>query len=297
METANARVAFPARAQLGEGSLWDERNGQLYWVDILQSFVHVFRPDNHSNLSFDVGQNVGTVVATDNDKLLLALRDGFAWLDPDTGRVHPLEQILKDLPGERFNDGKCDPRGRFWAGTMVEQGPPAVGKLYCLDADLQITTKIEGVSISNGLVWTRDEKRFYYIDTPTQRIVGYDFDAATGAIENRSVVARIPKDVGSPDGMTIDTEDQLWVALYNGSSVLRIDPQSGEVTFKVEVQAKNVTSCAFGGPDLDELFITTARVGLSEARLAEEPHAGSLFSVKLPFRGVPAQRFRRALEV
>jgi sugar lactone lactonase YvrE len=296
MQTASASVAFEARAELGEGSLWDERLGRLYWVDIVQSRVHVFNPTNRSNLSFDVGQNVGTVVPTQNDKLLLALRDGFAWLDPDTGRVHLLEQLLADLPGERFNDGKCDPAGRFWAGTMVEKGPKRTGKLYCLDESLDVTTKIEGVTISNGLVWSSDQTRFYYIDTPTHEIVGYDFDVATGAIDNRSVVATIPAGIGSPDGMTIDADDQLWVALFHGASVLRIDPRSGEVGFRVEVPAKNVTSCAFGGLDLDELFITTARVGSSAAELAAQPLAGSLFSVRLPFAGVPAHRFARSLQ-
>lgn len=295
MQSARASVAFPTRAELGEGSLWDERLGQLYWVDIVGSKVHVYRPENRSNLSFDVGQNVGTVVATENDKLLLAQRDGFAWLDPRDGRVHELEQLLRDLPNERFNDGKCDPLGRFWAGTMVEKGPKGVGKLYCLDTDFSITTKIEGVTISNGLVWSSDKSRFYYIDTPTHEVIGFDFDPESGAIENRSLVATVPREVGSPDGMTIDSEDQLWVALYHGASVLRIDPKSGEVTFKVEVDAENVTSCAFGGSDLDELFITTASVGLSEQQRARQPLAGSLFSVKLPFRGVPANRFGRAL--
>ena len=141
-----------------------------------------------------------------------------------------------------------------------------------------------------------DASRFYYIDTPTREIVGYDFDGESGAIENRSVVAEIPQEVGSPDGMTIDSEDQLWVALFHGSAVLRVNPLSGEVTFKVEVPASNVTSCAFGGAHLDELFITTARVGLSDEAREREPLAGSLFSVSLPFRGVPARRFGRALE-
>lgn len=296
MQTARASVAFPARAELGEGSLWDERLGRLLWVDIVGSKVHVFRPANRSNLSFDVGQNVGTVVVTENDKLLLAQRDGFAWLDPDTGRVHPLEQLLGDLPNQRFNDGKCDPAGRFWAGTMVEKGPKGVGKLYCLDTELVVSTKIEGVTISNGLVWSSDCSSFYYVDTPTQEVVRYDFDLTSGAISNRSVVFRVPDEVGAPDGMTIDAEDMLWVALFGGSSVLRIDPTRGEVTFKVEVPASNVTSSAFGGVGLDELFITTARVGLSERERAEQPLAGALFSVKLPFRGVPAHRFARAFE-
>ena len=296
MQTVSASVVFPARAQLGEGSLWDDRLGQLYWVDIVGSKVHVFRPQNRSNLSYDVGQNVGTVVATENDKLLLALRDGFGWLDPETGRMHLLEQLLADLPNQRFNDGKCDPTGRFWAGTMVEHGPKGGAKLYCLDADLGITTKIEGVTISNGLCWSSDRSRFYYVDTPTHEIVAYDFDANDGSIEKRRVVATIPEDVGAPDGMTIDAEDQLWVALFHGSAVLRIDPQSSAVTFRVEVAASNVTSCAFGGAELDELFITTARVGLSERELEQQPLAGSLFSVKLPFRGVPAPRFSRRLE-
>jgi sugar lactone lactonase YvrE len=290
-----AKLKFPLLCDLGEGSLWDEREQVLYWIDIAQNKVYRYNPQNGSNLAYDVGENVGTVVVTINDKLLLALRSGFAWLDPNTGRVTHLGDPEADKPHTRFNDGKCDPKGRFWAGTMVENSQTGDGALYCLDTDLTITRKLTGVTCSNGLVWSRDQRRFYYIDTPTLQINCFEFDLETGSLGARRVVAALPRETGAPDGMTIDSEDGLWVALFGGGRVIRIAPLSGQVDCEVEVASPNVTSCAFGGPELNELYITTARVGLSDERRREYPLAGSLFSARLPFRGVPAYRFAREL--
>ena len=295
MQGVEAQVAFPILCDLGEGSLWDERRGLLYWVDICQNKVFAFDPKRSSNLAFDVGESVGTVVLTQNDKLLLALRSGFAWLDPETGRITKLSDPESDQPGNRFNDGKCDPQGRFWAGTMVEKGPRGAGALYCLDTDLSVSKKLDGVTISNGLVWSRDSRRFYYIDTPTQQVSLFDFDPERGNIASRRVVTEIPRQVGSPDGMAIDEEEHLWIALFNGGKVIRIDPASGKIEFEVTLPAQNVTSCAFGGADLRQLFVTTARVGLDSDRRKSQPLAGSLFRAEVPYRGVPAARFARDL--
>jgi sugar lactone lactonase YvrE len=202
---------------------------------------------------------------------------------------------VADTPDQRFNDGQCDPAGRFWVGTKVEGGRTGAGRLYCLDRDLKVTPKLDGVSISNGLVWSGDASRFYYIDTPTQAVVGYDYDQTRGSIENRTLVAKLPEGVGAPDGMTIEADDHLWVALFHGGAVWRIDPSTGKAVFRVELPVSNVTSCAFGGAELDELYITTASVGLDDAQRAAQPLAGSLFVAKVPFRGVAAWRFGRAL--
>ncbi len=290
-----ARVRFPLLCDLGEGSLWDERQQVLYWIDIAQNKVFRFDPKNNSNLAFDVGENVGTVVVTLNGKLLLALRSGFAWLDPDTGRVTRIADPESNKPHTRFNDGKCDPRGRFWAGTMVENSQKGDAALYCLDTDLSVTRKLTGVSCSNGLVWSRDSRRFFYIDTPTLQIQCFDYDLDRARLGQRRVVAELAPGTGAPDGMTIDVQDGLWVALFGGGKVVRMDSITGKVDYEVGVAAPNATSCAFGGADLDELFITTARVGLDEASRRKYPLAGSLFAAKVPFKGVPARRFAKEL--
>lgn len=284
-------VAFRQPAELGEGALWDERDGVLYWVDIIGNKVHRFDPRNRSNLSYDVGESVGTVVLGQNGSLLLGLRSGIAWLDPTRGRVTHLCDPEPDKPHTRLNDGKCDPRGRFWVGSICEQEPKFDGGLYCLDADQRLSQKLSQIQCSNGLVWTRDEKTFCYIDTPTHEIWKFDYSAESGRIDNRRVLSRIPEELGSPDGMAIDCDDHLWVALYHGHRVLRVDPADGRIELEIELPVTNVTSVAFGGRELDELYITTARAGLSPESLAREPLAGSLFRVRVPYQGVAAQRY------
>jgi sugar lactone lactonase YvrE len=293
MQSQAAELVFPILCELGEGALWDERHARLYWVDIVENKVFVFDPKNRSNLAYDVGESVGTVTLTRNDKFLVALRGGFACLDPETGELTRIADPEADLSGNRFNDGKCDPQGRLWAGTMVEHGPWGGASLYCLDTDLSVRKMLDRVTTSNGLTWSRDSRRFFYIDTPTHQVVVFDFDPASGEITNRRLVVEIPRELGSPDGMTIDEEDHLWIALWGGSSVIRVNPTGGKIEYRITLPADAVTSCAFGGPGLDELYITTACVGLDADRRKAQPRAGSLFRAKVPYRGVGSHRFGR----
>jgi len=295
MTIPSVEVVFPQPSELGEGALWDERESVLYWVDIVQNKVQRFDPRNRSNLSYDVGESVGTVVLSQDQRLLLGLRNGIGALEPMTGKVSHLVDIERDKPHTRLNDGKCDPRGRFWVGSICEREPEFDGGLYCFNTDLTVSTKLTGIQCSNGLVWTRDSGTFYYIDTPTQEIWGYHFEPESGVISQKRVVAKIPNVIGSPDGMTLDADDHLWVALFGGHRVIRIDPMSGQIELQIPVPASNVTSVAFGGADLNELYITTARIGLSPEQRAAEPLAGSLFRVQVPYRGVCSNRFGRNL--
>jgi sugar lactone lactonase YvrE len=295
MANLTVEVAFHHPSELGEGAIWDEQQGVLYWVDIIGNKVNRFDPRNRSNLAYDVGESVGTVVLSRDNRLLLGVRSGMAWLDPDTGHVTHLADPESDKPHTRMNDGKCDPKGRFWVGSICEGEPRFDGGLYCLDTDLSVTQKLSGIQCSNGLVWTGDKQTFYYIDTPTHEIWGFDYELETGSISNKRVVVRLADALGSPDGMAIDSDDHLWVALYHGHQVLRIDPKSGQTVLTLPVPATNVTSIAFGGTAFDELYITTARAGLGPEQRANEPLAGSLFRVRVPYRGVPASRFGRAL--
>ncbi len=288
-----AEVVLRRPSTLGEGALWDADQQRLYWVDILEHRVFVFDPTTRENREFQVEEDVGTVVITRDEKILLALRSGFAELDPTDGTLRHLGDPRESPLEGRFNDGKCDPEGRFWAGTIVDsEEANGLGALYCLNTDHSVTRKLEGVTCSNGLCWSADRKTFYYIDTPTYQVRAFDFDARSGAIENSRVVIELTRQEGAPDGMTIDADDQLWIALFDGGKVLRVDPRSGERTYEVLVPGGgNVTSCALGGPELRQLYITTARVGLSLADVSTLPDAGSLFAAEVPASGVPSYRF------
>jgi sugar lactone lactonase YvrE len=286
-----AEVALQAQSELGEGPLWDVRKRLLYWVDISGHKVHVFDPSSGADRFVDVGQPVGCVAPRKNGDLVLAMQDGFAILDVESGEVRNLIDPEKHLPDNRFNDGKCDPRGRFWAGTMSMKRVKAAGSLYCLYPDLTVRTMLTRVTTSNGLAWSSDERKLYYIDTGTPYVSVFNYDPESGEISRRRRIITIPQNQGKPDGMTIDEEGMLWVAHWGGGRVSRWDPKDGSQTDVVEVPAPNVTSCAFGAPMLDTLYITTARGPLNDEERKEYPLAGGLFQVKPGVRGRPEPAF------
>jgi sugar lactone lactonase YvrE len=234
---------------------------------------------------------IGTVVPRKSGGMALAMEKGFYFLNDDNGETTLITNPESNIPENRFNDGKCDPAGRFWAGTMSMNGERATGSLYCLNTDLSVTKKLEGVSISNGIVWSPEKDEMYYIDTPTREIWAFDYDMSTAVISNKRVIATIPEDEGFPDGMTIDSEGMIWVAHWEGWKVSRWNPGTGTKLGEVELPAARVTSCAFGGEKLDDLYITTARTGLKEEEINNQPHAGGLFYVKTGVKGLPAYQF------
>ncbi len=273
--------------EIGEGPVWDERTGEVAWVDILGRRVQLTDPGTGLTRSIDVPLDVGAVVPRAAGGFVAALQDGF-WVVGD-GPPRRIAAVAEARSGLRFNDGKCDPQGRFWAGTMAYDEAPGAACLYRLDLDGRSTRVLDGVTISNGLAWSDDGRTMFYIDTPTRRIDAFTFSPVTGAIADRRTVVRIAPGHGSPDGMTIDREGGLWVALWGGSAVHRY--LDGRLDRVVRLPVSQPTSCAFGGPELDELYITSARDGLApDARLAE-PLAGSLFRVRPGIRGVPPSAF------
>ena len=288
--TMTANLLYDARAELGEGPLWDEREKVLYWVNIQGHKLHIYDPATGENQSYDIGQPVGTVVLREYGGVMLALRDGFAAYDPTSGKLDMIADPEADKPENRFNDGKCDPAGRFWAGTMHAQ--PYRGALYRLDTDMTVHKMVEDVSISNGIVWTADHKTMYYVDSPVLTVYAYDYDNDTGDINNCRSIIKVPEGMGVPDGMAIDNEGMLWIAHFGGSAVHRWDPASGEIVETIDVPASQVTACAFVGDNLDTLYITTARTGLSDEQLAGEPHAGSLFVAQPGVTGTLTYRFK-----
>jgi len=287
----SAELVLDVKAALGEGAIWDAELQVLYWVDILNNQVHVYDPVTDRDRVIDVGQYVGTIVPRRSGGVMLALHHGFASLDLETEQVEIVADPEHHMPGNRFNDGKCDPAGRFWAGTLALDGTPDVASLYRLDVDLSVHKVLDRVTCSNGIVWTLDSKTMYYIDTNLRRVDAFDYNHETGAVSRRRTAFEVPPEMGYPDGSTLDSEGMLWVALWQGGAVSRWDPASGELLQIVEVPAPNVTSCAFSGPNLDRLYITTARNGLSEELLAEHPLAGGLFIAEVGATGLPAFGF------
>ena len=288
----SVELMVDAKATLGEGPIWHAQKQLLYWVNILEHQLHVYNPATNEDRSIDVGPYVATVVPRKSGGLMVTVKNGFAGLNPDTGQLTIIHDPEMHLPGNRFNDGKCDPAGRFWAGTMsLGSDNPKVGSLYVMDRDLTVRRMLDKVTTSNGIVWSLDHSTMYYIDTPTREVSGFDYDIETGSISNRRTAVKIPVDYGFPDGMTIDAEGMLWIAGWGFSKVSRWDPKSGKLLQTITIPATNVSACAFGGPDLDELYITTARAGLSAEALAEQPLAGGLFRVKPGVRGVEAYEF------
>jgi sugar lactone lactonase YvrE len=284
-------VVWNAGATLGEGALWYKDH--LYWVDIEEGHLHIYDPKTEGKRSFQLPGKIGTVVPRKSGGLVLAGAFGFALFDPKTEKFTPLPNPPKETLAGRFNDGKCDPRGRLWAGTMASKDGVATGSLYRLDPDFQCHVIQTDIGCSNGITWSKDHSTLYYIDSFKNRIEAYDFDAESGDIDNLRIIREEPKTNEHPifDGMTIDTEGRLWVARWFGSCVQCIDPRSGKILEKIEVPVRKVTSCWFGGSDLGDLYITCASVDETEEQLTEQPHAGALFRCRPWAKGFPAVPF------
>ena len=243
-----AELILDAQAVLGEGPLWHAPTQKLFWVNLLEGQVHLFDPATKEDRVVEVGQPVGTVVPRQAGGAMVAVAGGFASLDLDSGELTVIHDPEADIPENRFNDGKCDPAGRFWAGTMPYDPGDPTGSLYCMDIDHSVRKMLDGVMISNGIVWTSDQSTMYYVDSLTRQVAAFDYDVSTGDISNRRVAVRVLEDFGVPDGMTIDDEDTIWVAHFGGSRITHWNPANGELLGKIDVPASQVTACAFGGP-------------------------------------------------
>ena len=289
--STQVELVVDAHAVIGEGALWNSAEQVLYWVDIMGNKLHIHDPSGDADRVTDIGQPVGTVVVRASGGLMLALKDGFAAFDPASGELDLLHDPEAHLPENRFNDGKCDPAGRFWSGTMAIDPVEGAGALYCMETDLSVRKVLDGVSISNGIVWSLDGTRMYFIDSLRYDVQVYDYDVGTGTIDNERVAFRVPREVGLPDGMAIDAEGMLWIAHFDGAKVCRWHPESGEILQTIELPASKTTSCAFGGPDLETLYITSGSLGMTDEEKEREPHAGGLFAARPGCRGVESFQF------
>lgn len=280
-----ADVLLPAVGELCEGPCWDARSQRLFFVDILAGRVHAVDPDGGSHETWEVGEPISAIAPRTAGGWVASVERGFALFDADWRRLGEVLTPVQQPPGTRFNDGSCDPRGRFWAGTLSYDGTPGVASLYHLDAEGTITEALSNVTNSNGLAWSADADTMYYVDTGLGTVDVLAFDADRAAPSDRRTLITVAPEEGHPDGLTIDSQGFLWLALWDGSCIRRYSP-CGELERTVRLPVEHVTSMAFGGPDLDDLFITTAWEGLTLAQHAAQPLAGSVFRYRPGVTGV-----------
>jgi sugar lactone lactonase YvrE len=289
VQTWDAELVAGPFADFGEGPLWDADRGQWWWTDIPGSVVHRFDPRTGEDTAIPVERTVGTLAPRASGGLVVAARGGFGSLAED-GRIELIAAVNDDDPGMRMNDGKCDSAGRFYAASMAFAATPGAGALLRLDPDGSVHEVESGVTIGNGLAWTADARTFYYVDTPCAGVDVFAVDPATGDLSDKRRLVDIDTSLGHPDGMCIDDEGALWVALWGGSAVHRYSPD-GELLGTIELPVTNVTCPAFGGDGYDELYITTAAPRHSGSD-ANEPLGGALFRVRPGVTGPPPNPFR-----
>ena len=280
-------VAQHARALLGEGPRWWRE--RLLWVDILAGVLHRFDPATGTDAAAELGDVLGMVAPRSDGGVVAALGRSVVRLDDDLREVGRVA-LDEDRPRNRLNDGRCDPAGRLWIGSMRRDGSGTDGVLYRVDPDGAVHRQQDGLGLANGLDWSPDGRRMYHIDTPTQRVDVLDYDVDSGQARNRRPLVVVPEEQGAPDGMTVDAEGGLWVAFYGGWAVRRYRPD-GTLDRELRLPAANVTACGFGGPDLQDLYVTTATDGLDAQARSEQPLAGSLLRLRPGVAGQPTSAF------
>ena len=277
-------ILFDVKATLGEGPAWDEKTQTLYWVDILGKRIYA-----GGEVLTELDDYIGCLAPTQNGHLIVGKRASFVDFDPATSQ----QTVLVTLPESatnRMNDGKCDPAGRLIAGTMDMNETDPTGSVYSYDGKSN-RVLFRDVTISNGMAWSADHKTFYYIDTPTCEVRAYDYDVKTGEIANRRKAFDVPKSLGWADGMTSDTEGNLWIAMWGGAQVTRWNPNTGQLLEQIPVPALQSSCPVFGGKNRNELYVTSARKGMSESDLNKYPLSGGLFKVETKYEGMPTFEF------
>ncbi|OYX16094.1 MAG: regucalcin [Algoriphagus sp. 32-45-6] len=277
---------IPSQCFLGEGPLWIAQLGCFFWVDIEKGNLHRYHLATEKLEIRHFPHRLAVVLEGQIGKLILGLDRKLVRYDWETEVIEELCEVESDLILNRFNDGKVDPKGRIWIGTLSTLFTEGAGSLYRIGPDLQPKVQLTNLTISNGMAWTADQQTFYFIDTPTKKIQEFAFDPESGAIEFRRIAVEISEGLGFPDGMCIDREGMLWVAHYAGSGVYRWNPNTGQLLDKIELPVPHVTSCCFGGENLDLMLITTAQENLTGDDLEKYPQSGDVFLVSVEVGGL-----------
>ncbi|MGZ3749472.1 MAG: SMP-30/gluconolactonase/LRE family protein [Pseudobdellovibrionaceae bacterium] len=289
----NIQCVLKWEAIIGECPTWSSQEQKLYWVDISEKKVHCFNPSSGTNKTIELPEIVPCIALREKGGLVLTLKKEFAIFNPETEKLQRIKTVESDLPQNRFNDGKCDPGGRFWAGTMdsLEWKKPA-GNLFCLQPDFQVRHMEKSVICSNGLGWSPDMKTMYFTESFRYSVFAYDYDLHTGAISNRRLFMEMDKSDGRfPDGLTVDAEGFVWSNIVGPGEIHRFDPK-GKLERVLKFPVPRATSCTFGGPDLKTLYVTSSRETLSAPQLKEAPLSGSLFAVPTETPGLPTFLFK-----
>lgn len=283
------------RQRLGEAPLWCAQTATLYWVDIKSNRIHGMQPfaaGAPGEQQWELPTSPSALALRNDNTLAVATRNGLGYFDPATGEYRPVQTLETGREGNRSNEGRCDPRGRYWIGTMDDAEQDASGALYRVDADLGVTRVLDDIGIPNTFIWTPDGAQMLFADTVRGAIYRYDYDAQHGRLANRRLFAEVPEGSGAPDGSTLDSDGCVWTAIFGGSRLIRWTPD-GRVEREIALPVRQPTSCIFGGPGLDTLFVTSASKGLDEDLLAREPHNGKLLALHAPAgaRGLPEPLF------
>jgi sugar lactone lactonase YvrE len=271
---------YPSQCQLGESPLWHQSRKSVFWVDILESVLYEYHFQTKSIYTWIIASNVSLVIAGEDNQLILAVKGGLLNFDLKTGDVSWLAHLDENIENNRCNDGVRDQMGRIWVGTMDRHCKENAGSLYMLDSSWKPKKMMSDLTIPNGLVWSLDHERMYFIDTPTQMVKSYLYNQETGDIQFERTAVRIPKELGMPDGMTIDAKGMLWVALYGGAAVSRWNPVNGELLQVLKMPALNITNCTFAGENMDMMVVTSARENLSGQQLNDYPESGNVFIIE-----------------
>ncbi len=283
------------RALTGESPSWDMENHLLYWVDIPNAKIFVYNPYTNHNRVINLSNHfstISTVAPRKSGGLIFTPDRKIAALDLRTEQVTILAEVERDVPGNRFNDGKCDPAGRFLVGTMKNKpdGEPG-GSLYIMEPDLTVRKLLDGLHISNGLGWSPDYTKFYLADSSSKSVLVFDYDLKKGELSNQRSAFTLPPGMGVADGLTVDTQGMIWLAMWDGAQITRWNPKTGQYLDIYKFPAKRTSSCVFGGADLDELYVTSAAIGLEEKDHQIYPYNGALMRFRTMYKGLPSFAF------
>ena len=280
-----ASVLYPSQCQLGEGPIWHAVKNCCYWVDIESGMLFEYHWINKSTRSWTFDFKVTMVALGQNNSLILGLNGGIGRFDPESAKLDYILDIETKNKDIRCNDAACDSKGRLWIGSMHKAFEQGAGSLYVIGKNLKINTVLTDITISNGICWSADNSRLYFIDSPTRVIQSFIFNEESGSIQFEKNAIEIPSELGVPDGMTIDQEGMLWIAHWGGYGIYKWNPNNGSLLDKIEIPAPYVTSCTFAGINLDHLVITTAKGDLNQEDLVRYPESGNTFWLKVDAKG------------